>query len=95
MSCPFCDPKLSPTGPPKGEGHLAVRFSEPPYDRLDVLATVCKDGEKILDCYEVEAPTRAWRFVYPPMPCACGSHSAEAYLDESGGFSVSIVAAKP
>ena len=86
MSCGECDDRLAPTGPRKGEGHFAVRFG----DHMSV--HVFKDGNAIEDAYEVEAPDRAWRFSHPPRICdRCHiRYSIDSYLDESGGFSVTI-----
>ena len=47
---------LEPTGPRRGEHHFAVRFGD--HD-----GQVYKDGEAILDCYEVDVDAgKAWRY---------------------------------
>jgi hypothetical protein len=90
VGCMRCNPELDPRGPRKGEHHFGVRFGF-----HDVLVGVSKDGALLTDVYEVEAPQRAWRFKFADpwrrltVLCACGSGLPEAFLDESGGFSVS------
>lgn len=78
--CPECDPELSPQGPCRGEHHAAVRFGN------GYLFEVRKDGEIILDCFEVDVRAGlAWRYHFPLVPCACGG-AATAYIDR-GRFS--------
>lgn len=94
VGCRFCTPELDPQGPRKGEGHFGVRWG---FD--DVLMGVSKDGVPLYDVYEVEAPHRAWRYrlVGPALPtvCGCGSNEPEAFLDESGGFTVTRTLGDP
>ena len=83
MACESCDPRLAPTGPRRPGAHFGVRFGA-----SEALVSVYKDGEAITDCYEVDAPHRAWRYVKPYAVCECGSGQAAAFLDETGGFTV-------
>ena len=79
-------------GPRLHEGHFAVRFGDAVMqDERGNPAEVqiFKDGERIYDCIEVDAPTRAWRWL-GGYPCPCGSGDIEYVLDESGAFSVRI-----
>ena len=89
MTCSLCDSSLAPTGPRQSEGHFAIRFTDT--GAPDFMANVFKDGKPIWDCYEVIAPEKAWRYVTPPQACANSCPGgAEAYIDESGGFSVRL-----
>jgi hypothetical protein len=81
MPCPSCTPELAPTGPRRHEQHHGIRFEE------DWRLIVLKDGEQILDCYEVDVRAgQAWRFREPLAGCAC-REGFEAYID-TGQFSV-------
>jgi len=82
MACPACTPELAPAGPRRHEEHHGVRFDG------DWRLIVLKDGEQILDCYEVGLRAgQAWRYSDPRRLCECGAPHAEAYID-SGRFAV-------
>ena len=82
MSCRSCDALLAPSGPRRGDQHFAIRFG-------DWHVRVAKDGEPVLDCYEVDcAEGTAWRYETPHRLCECGG-AAAAFLDR-GSFSVAF-----
>jgi len=80
MACPVCTPELAPADSRHYDQHYAVRFG-------NWNMVVLKDGEPILDCYEVDLRAgQAWRYSDPRRLCECGQ-GAEAYID-SGRFAV-------
>ncbi len=55
---------------------MAVRFG------TDYLFNVAKDGEIILDCYEVDCLLGvAWRYTTPFALCSSCGRGVEAYVD--------------
>ena len=56
--CPRCEPWREPTGDPRSEGHLAVRFD----DRIGLRyrVVVSRNGERVGKVFEAEAGPSGW-----------------------------------